>query len=757
MSVSSGRRGPWVAGRFDGDVESGMRRVKAALVVAGLLPAAAWANENALAGRPRLEIRRVAQPPTLDGRLDDQAWREAVKVTEFTQHNPREGVPASEQTEVWLGYDSRAIYVAIYAHYSDMSLMRANRADRDRAERDDKVSIYFDTFLDQQRAYRFSVNGYGVQGDAILNAGGGGRGGGPGMGRGEDESWDALFHTAGGPVEDGWIVEMAIPFKSLRYPPPRDGGEHRWGLQITRSIESKDEDVAWAPISRRVEGFLTQMGVLHGMTGLSASRNLEVQPTATAVQLDRRDADSGVLNRGRLAPDFGVNVKYGVTTNLTADFTYNPDFSQIEADRPQIEVNQRYPVFYPERRPFFLEGQEIFSTAVNLVHTRTIVDPRGGAKLTGKVGATSLGLLVANDEAPGRVDDPADPAYGRTARVVVGRVRRDLYAESSLGAIVTDRAFLDTYSRAIGVDGRFRLGRVYRASFMAAATDLRDDEGERLRGYAVQANFGRAGRSLDYSVSHTSLSPDFKTALGFIRRTDMRDTTANLSYTFWPQATVISWGPRARYRLNYDFSGVKQDEEIEAGLNARFARNINVRGNVTREMERYADIDFFKWRYSIGGDANFSRRVSFGGHWNWGDEIRYGNSPYLGRTYGGSASVTLRPGPRLEANVSGNFSRFLEPRTGARVFDVQLYRLRATYQFTDRLLLRQIIEHDTYAGKLGVNLLLTYRVNAGTVLFVGYDDRAQAGRKFDDELYPDSALRRTSRALFMKIAYLYRP
>ncbi len=723
------------------------------VVLLGTSPGLAAANENALAGRPRLEIRRVASPPTLDGRLDDHAWREAVRVTEFTQHNPREGVPASEQTEVWLAYDSRALYVAIYAHYSDVSLMRANRADRDRADRDDRVSLYLDPFLDQQRAYRFSVNGYGVQGDAILNAGGGGPGG---PGRGEDESWDALFYTAGGPVEDGWIVEVAIPFKSLRYPPPRDGGEHRWGLQMTRSIESKDEDVAWAPISRRVESFLAQMGVLYGLRDLESSKNLEVQPTATAVRADRRDRESGVFSRGPVQPDVGVNVKYGVTTNLTADFTYNPDFSQIEADRPQIEVNQRYPVFYPERRPFFLEGQEIFSTAINLVHTRTIVDPLGGAKLTGKVGSTNLGVLVANDEAPGRVDDPDDRAYGRTARVVVGRVRRDLYAESFLGAIVTDRAFLDTFSRALGVDGRFRLGAVHRLSFMVAGTDARDEEGVRARGYALQVSFARTGRSLDYSVTHTSLSPEFETALGFIRRTDIRDTTASAAYTFWPQATVINWGPRARYRVNYDFAGLKQDEEVEVGLNARFARNIGMRGNATREMERYEGIEFFKWRYSLGGDADFSRRFSFGGHWNWGDEIRYGDSPYLGRTYGGSASLTLRPGPRLEANVTGNFSRFIDPATGTRVFDVQLYRARATYQFTERLLLRQIVEYDTYAGKLGVNLLATYRVDAGTVVFAGYDDRAQVGRRFNEERFADDALRRTSRTFFMKVAYLFR-
>ena len=211
-----------------------------------------------------------------------------------------------------------------------------------------------------------------------------------------------LFDSGGTLVEDGWTAEMAIPFKSLRYP---SNDTHRWGFQIARSIRGKDETVVWAPVSRDISGFLPQMGLLDGLRGLSTSRNLEIQPTVTAIQAGSLDRSTGGFDEAR-QPEGGVNLKYGVTSNLVLDFTYNPDFSQIESDRPQIEVNRRFPLFFSELRPFFLEGQEVFDVRgpVNFIHTRTIVDPRYGAKLTGKVGKATLGVLIANDEAPGKVD-----------------------------------------------------------------------------------------------------------------------------------------------------------------------------------------------------------------------------------------------------------------------------------------------------------------------------------------------------------------
>ena len=310
-----------------------------------------------VAGRPAVWPTRIDTPPNIDGRLDDEVWRSAALITDFVQQAPLDGAPTTEETEVYVAYDSENIYLGFYAHYEDPSIMRANRVDRDRASMDDLFTVYLDTFLDQQRGYDFDVNGYGVQGDGVISAGGG-KGFGP-IPR-ADRSWNALFETGGQMVEDGFTAEMAIPFKSLRYPSQDRGESHRWGFQIVREVKGKDgEHQVWAPISRDESSFFSQMGLLEGMTNLSTSRNLEILPTFTAVEHGVLDATIPGFAHQATDSDGGVSVKYGVTSNLTADFTINPDFSQIESDRARIEVNQRFPLFFSELRPFFVEGAEM--------------------------------------------------------------------------------------------------------------------------------------------------------------------------------------------------------------------------------------------------------------------------------------------------------------------------------------------------------------------------------------------------------------
>jgi TolB-like protein len=706
----------------------------------------------AVGGGRSLQARRTSQPPTIDGRLDDAVWRDAVRVTDFSQTNPIEGAPPTELTEVWIAYDADQLYFAFHAHYTNPDEMRANRVDRDQIRRDDWIGVMFDTFLDQQRAYRFSVNAYGVQGDAIIRGGRSMRG--P-PGGGGDSSWDALFETGGAIVRDGWTAEMAIPFKSLRYP-SRGDGEHRWGFQITRTMQSKDETLVWAPMTRAIAGVLTQMGTLGGLRGLSASRNLEILPTATAIQLGRL-TDTGYVEDDT-QPDFGFNMKYGVTSNLTADFTLNPDFSQIEADRPQIETNQRYPLFFPELRPFFLEGQEIFRTPgrTNLVHTKTIVDPQIGAKLTGKTGNTTLGVLVANDAAPGKFDDPGAHGFGETANFVIGRARYDLYSQSYIGAIMTDREFLDSYSRVGGVDGRFRLGQTHRAQFLAVTSTHRDLDGNRHSGPMFNAELRRDSRHLSYSVDFNSIDPDFRTDAGFVRRVDMQQLDADIEYEWWPESWLISWGPQFRYRRNVDHAGVLQDEDFRADLSARFARNIFFRADAQREMERFQNIDFHKTRFSVRNGINTSRRFSLFYGIDWGEQIRFVENPFLGRMFDYNFGLTLLPTSRLNSRFSLDTARFSDMHTGALVFDVKILRAFTTYQFTDRLLVRNILEHNTGNGKVGINLLFTYRVNAGTAFYIGYDDRLQEGIYLDRERFYNRDLQRQQRAFFTKLQYLFR-
>lgn len=725
-------------------------------------------------GRPRITPTRADTPPRIDGVLDDPIWQSAARLTEFTQQQPLDGAPASEATEVWVAYDRDHLYFGVHAHYEDPSIMRANRVDRDRAMADDLITIYLDTFLDQQRGYDFDVNAYNVQGDGVMSAGGrSGGGGGRGGGGGQaippaDRSWNALFDTGAQIVADGFTAEMRIPFKSLRYPSPTAGEPHRWGFQIVREVKSKDqENIVWAPMSRDETSFFAQMGLLEGMTDLSTSRNIEILPTVTAIQYGDIDPTRPDFVNQDPDPDVGLNVKYGVTSNLTADFTVNPDFSQIESDQPQIQVNQRFPLFFNELRPFFVEGAEIFALTapVTFVHTRTIVDPDYGAKLTGQVGRLSLGLLTANDRAPGNVPNPSDPAFDKTAQTFIGRALFDLWPESSVGAIFTDREFLDGHSRTFGLNTNLRFTPTISGDLTAVGSWLKDPGDVSEDGLMLSTRLSRNGRHLGWSLNAYQISPDFDTDVGFVRRRDTRQASTNLSYRFWPQSWIINWGPQVSYTRNYDYDDILQDENLGFRLNFSFARSISLNGGYDVDMERWQGVEYEKDGFSVGGRVNTNRRYEFGGNFSISDEVYYAGR-FLGRQRGWSVNSTLRPTDALSTSLNFNSTRLTDPANAdAEVFDIKIIRANTNFYITPRLGVRNITEWNTEDKTFDLNVLFNYRVNAGTVFYLGYDDHYQQGDLiegdrdgdgFDEQLYYTQGLRRTNRAIFAKFQYLLR-
>ena len=455
--------------------------------------------------RPTVSAVRLAEAPIIDGRLDDPMWRTVAHLTEFVQQDPVEGAPASQPMDVYVGYDSQRLYFAIYAHYSDMGLMRANRVERDKTDNDDIVTISFDPFLDAQLGYSFSVNGYGVQGDSALR---GNTGGGGGVVTSADATgditWDALFTTAGQVVDDGWTAEMAIPLKSLRYPArgrrrssplgisdraadPLEQRNRRLGTDIARRRRVPAPDGrARRHFESLDEPQLRDSADLHGGAAGYFEQN-----------------DRNVRHDAIRRTDFGVNLKYGFTPNLTLDFTLNPDFSQIESDREQIEVNQRFPIQYPELRPFFLEGIDTFRVQgpATFIHTRTIVDPQYAAKLTGKVGKATVGLLLANDEAPGRVDSPADPAFGKVAQTSSSAARGGISHRSNGSAVsISAREFLGSYSRFGGVDAPLQLGNNILFRPVAYFSDRRDLAGARKTGFVLNPFLVKTGRNFGMTL-----------------------------------------------------------------------------------------------------------------------------------------------------------------------------------------------------------------------------------------------------------------
>jgi uncharacterized protein DUF5916/cellulose/xylan binding protein with CBM9 domain len=710
---------------------------------------------GALGGRPTLTAVRATEPPAIDGRLDDTIWRSAALIDTFVQEEPQEGQPSTEKTEIRVAYDADKLYFGIYAHYSDVGLRRANRSDRDKLDDDDTVTIFLEPFLDYLRGYSFSVNGYGVQRDSLIvvtNAQDNPDG---------DLSYNALYYSGGQLVDDGWTAEMAIPIRSLRYPGRKPGEVNRWGFQVRRKITSKDERVVWAPVSRNVMSFLAQIGILDGITNLSTQRNFEVLPTFTAIGSGRLDAATGQFATDHVE-EGGVGLKYGLSSNLTLDFTYNPDFSQIESDNQQLQVNNRFPINFPELRPFFLEGREIYETPGNpRVETRRIVDPRYAVKLTGKVGArTSVGLLIADDEAPGKVDSITDPAYGQTAKAVFGRLKYDLYRNSHVGLIVTNREFMNDYSRMVAGDLSLRIGQTRNFGFRYFKADS-EENGVRKTGWASTVSIRQEGRNWRWQNFTETISPNFRNQLSFLQRVDQIKSMPNLSYRFWPESWILNWGPSFSVPNTFDFAGVLQDLSYNPGVSFSFAKNISFSAGYQRQMERFREIDFDKNGWNVSGSVSSSRRVSFSANYSDGGEIRFVTDPFLGRNreYGGT--VTVRPSARLQSVLKVSTSRFIDDRTldHTTIFDVKIIRSTTTYQFTPRLLLRSISEFNVGTGAnhtVFQNLLATYRVNSGTVFYVGYDDRFKQGNAINNTVFFDAAYQRTNRAVFTKLQYLFR-
>ena len=333
--------------------------------------------------------------------------------------------------------------------------------------------------------------------------------------------------------------------------------------------------------------------------------------------------------------------------------------------------------------------------------------------------------------------------------------------------MVTNRDFLDSYSRMALVDGAFRLGQTQSIGFSAVQSDHRNLEGFDSRGTMVDVNYRLSGRHWNVFNGSYVLSPDFRTDVGFVQRTDQRRNVTTVGYRFWPESWIINWGPSVTYGRNWNYDDVLEDEEFRASLNTSFANNISGSVSVNRDMERYGGVNFPKSSFRAFGRISSSRKFSVGAFFQYGDEVRYEENPFLGRGGSGGLFATIRPAARFQSQVNVNTSRLVDPRNDELVFDVTIVRALSTYQFTDRLALRNITEFNTWQRTKGLNMVVSYRVNAGTVFYIGYDDRYRQadqiigddldGDGINDYLFPSvTTMQRTNRAFFTKFQYLFR-
>ena len=471
------------------------------------------------ANRLRVEIPRIDTVAIVDGTLDEAVWRRAARLTSFSQYQPVDGRPAEEPTEVLVWYSPDAIYFGIRAREIHGNVVRATHANRDNIESEDQVQILLDTQNDHQLAFLFGVNAFGVQQDGTRSSTfAGGAGGASATGGGSrninpldgtvDLNPDYAFDSKGRLVDGGYEVEVRIPFKSLRY---QDANVQNWSLHILRRIQHSGFQDSWAPAVRANANFLAQSGTLVGLHDMRRGLVLEATPTATG-RVDGAQAIAAGGGRDYTThSDFGGDARWGIRQNLTLNGTINPDFSQVEADVGQVLLNERFALFYPEKRPFFLDGLELFDTPNQLIYTRRIVAPRGGVKLGGNVAGTNIGAMLVSDDQPYSWSGGHSPFFG------IVRLRRDFAKIYTLGSVLTAREDGPDYSRLAALDFRFYHSKLYFVQLQAAQS-WTDSVGKTRDGSLLQADWDRTGRAWGFHYTLRALDPGFNAAAGFVAR-----------------------------------------------------------------------------------------------------------------------------------------------------------------------------------------------------------------------------------------------
>jgi len=550
-----------------------------------------------------VKVSLFAKPPVIDGKLDDEVWKSAAVFKDFYQWRPSDSSPASARTEVLAGYDSRFIYFAFHA-YDDPARVRATVAKRDSIFDDDVVGLLLDTFNDRRRAYELFFNPYGVQQDGFLTEGGN-----------DDFSVDIVMESKGTVTSDGYTVEVAIPFKSLRY----EAGQGKlWGFHALRVVKHANGEMdSWMPISKDNSALLGQAGHITGLEGISTERTLELIPSLTLSETGKRKkpltpaqiAQGGRFVNEPIKFDLGLTGKYSVTPQVTLDFAINPDFAQVESDQLVVTANQRFPIFFEEKRPFFLEGIDIFRTQIAAVHTRTIVDPDYAAKLTGKVGRNTIGLLLASDNGPGNFSEDERPTVDsrvldKNASVGILRLKRDLgKADSFVGFLGTYRQFVDDKNVVGGFDGRFRLNKQTTFSWQALGTSTRSqffypDQGavldRRENGFIYALNYNKDGRHFGHEFSMVGRTRYYRADVGFNRRNNTNNPNWFIRYNSEPKpkARLISWRVFTDFSANFDWQRRSQNANNETQLQLRLPKETFLGVGVEKGYERVFESEF---------------------------------------------------------------------------------------------------------------------------------------------------------------------
>jgi Domain of unknown function (DUF5916) len=700
-------------------------------------------------------------------------------VSDFTQRVPNDGMPASERTNVYLSYDRRNLYAVFVAFDDDPQALRAHLAPREQIDDDDRVGLLIDTFNDQRTAYGFRSNPVGVQWDARWSE--------ITKGANYDTAFEAVWYTDARVTDFGYVIKMTIPFRTLRF---AVADAQRWRIQFERLIPRRSEESYWPAYSITVDGRLNQAATMVGVSNVSPGRNVQLIPFAFVRSYDVLDQGlaGGPGFDKNTEDDLGLDAKMVFRDSMVLDFTYNPDFSQVESDEPQITVNQRFEVLFPERRPFFLENADYFTTESNLVFTRRIVDPKAGLRFTGRQGPWGVAAMLMDDEAPGQGLPASDPLSGQSADVTVVRAFRDFSEQSRFGMLYTERRFGDAYNKVASVDSRMRLTQNWSGEMQLVDTDTLMASGQTLKGNETDIRFDRNGRHALVHAHFLDQSTGFRADLGFLNRNYRPDTKgfhSRVQYRFYPEGSWIDrWGPNVNMVYHEDRSGQRIYEEWNPRFDLNWSGDSSLYIGYVGVHELLRPKDFAaltanreypqqRWNASIA--TNTFAKFGFSATLESGTSINLvppqGAEPELADSTDTQLSMLWRPSDRLRVDTTYLYTE-LSDRTGAgKIFDNRILRTRWNYQFTKELSLRVILQQEetnpTVLSSLerdknrNLDILARYVLNPYSALYIGYNTNSSNFQLIDTgqgtQLVRTDSLDQDGKQLFVKFSYLLRP
>ena len=733
-------------------------------------------------GRPpvaHVTIPRIERAPQLEEFLQmapSSYWEgKLAKVEGFIQRAPNDGQPATQHTEAYLGYDDRALYVIYIAHDREPEKIRARMVRRENiATDDDQVGIYLDTFHDRRRAYQFECNPVGIQDDSTYSD----------DSLDWDESFDTVWDSRGKITSAGYVVIMRIPFKSLRFQPSTS---QEWGIALWRYIGRRAEGDWWPYITLQKRGILSQAATADGLANISPGRNLQFIPYFSWRSwhaVDKRDPSQLRYRNDSADTAAGLDAKIVLKDSLVLDLTAKPDFSQVESDDPQSTINQRFETFFPEKRPFFTENASFFEVPDQVDHrllfTRRIADPDFGARLTGRLGKYSLGVLATDDRSPGESVPVDDPSAGKRAYFDVLRLSRDLPKQSNVGAMFLERRYLNSYNRVFELDGTWKLNKNWTTSSSGSQSWTKAPDGTISTGHDVGISVYRSGRAFNSFLLYLDRSPQFDSQAGFIPRTDIRWINPNASYTFWLKNDwVTKFTPELYLDAAWDFKGTNVFWTFNPtlALELRHQTTIKVWTYQWTDTLRPKDYPtllqnrtFQEEAYGASLSSKQMRHFAFETYYEWGSWINYfpshGAAPSPSRYGKGKLEFSILTSRGITLENTYLFDHNRERIQGQAIYNSHILRSKLNWQWNRQLSLRLIAQYNALlanalltsnptARGFNTDFLITYLVHPGTAVYVGYNSNLSRPGPPIGGPAPDR-FTNDGRQFFVKLSYLFR-